>query len=141
MPTNKERRDVAARLRDIDAKTWHTTWHELCAMKNACGCYVGQDQHDVELKDRLADLIEPEPVCLANITITDDQVDKIKSDILKELELPERTCTFSVYQTGDDHYPTCSACGYEAAREECEDYVGVVYYEKRHCPNCGAKVV
>lgn len=53
----------------------------------------------------------------------------------------ERTCTFSVYQTGDDHYPTCSACGYEAAREECEDYVGVVYYEKRHCPNCGAKVV
>lgn len=53
----------------------------------------------------------------------------------------ERTCTFSVYKTGDDHYPTCSACGYEAAREECEDYVGVVYYEKRHCPNCGAKVV
>ena len=53
----------------------------------------------------------------------------------------ERTCTFSVYQTGDEHFPTCSACGYEAAREECEDYVGVVYYEKRFCPNCGAKAV
>lgn len=53
----------------------------------------------------------------------------------------ERTCTFSVYQTGDEHFPTCSACRYEAAREECEDYVGVVYYEKRFCPNCGAKVV
>ena len=114
MPTNEERHDVAARLRDIGVKTWYTSWHELYAIKNACGCYTGQDQHDVELKDRLADLIEPEP---------------------------ERTCTFSVYQTGDEHFPTCSVCGYEDAREECEDYVGVVHYEKRFCPNCGAKVV
>lgn len=53
----------------------------------------------------------------------------------------ERTCTFSVYQSGDEHFPTCSACGYEAAREECEDYVGVMYYEKRFCPNCGARLV
>lgn len=60
MPTNEERREVAARLRDIDVKTWHTSWHELYAIKNACGCYTGQDQQDVELKDRLADLIEPE---------------------------------------------------------------------------------
>ena len=60
MPTNEERREVAARLRDIGVKTWHISWHELYAIKNACGCYTGQDQHDVELKDRLADLIEPE---------------------------------------------------------------------------------
>lgn len=60
MTTNEERREVAARLRDIGVKTWHTSWHEMYAIKNACGCYTGQDQQDVELKDRLAELIEPE---------------------------------------------------------------------------------
>ena len=61
MPTNEERREVAARLRDIGVKTWHTSWHELYAIKDACGCYTWQDCQDVELKDRLADLIEPDP--------------------------------------------------------------------------------
>lgn len=105
---------MAASLRMLDASEWSCYGQEFDAIMDACGCNFGQDQQDVELKDRLADLIEPEP---------------------------ERTCTFSEYQTGDEHFPTCSSCGYEAAREECEDYVGVVYYEKRYCPNCGAKVV
>lgn len=72
-----------------------------------------------------------------------DDIEKAFIEDLLELNgyIKEITCTFSVYKTGDEHFPTCSACGYEAAREECEDYVGVVYYEKRHCPNCGAKVV
>ena len=72
-----------------------------------------------------------------------DYIEKALIEDLLELNgyIKEITCTFSVYKTGDEHYPTCSVCGYEAAREECEDYVGVVYYEKRFCPNCGAKVI
>ena len=61
MPTNEERLDVAARLRGIVEKTWYTSWHELYTIKNACGCYDEQDSQDMVLKDRLADLIEPEP--------------------------------------------------------------------------------
>ena len=54
----------------------------------------------------------------------------------------ERTCTFSVYKTGDDHYPTCSACGYETDWHECEWYFDDTFeYKKNFCPNCGAKVV
>ena len=111
MPTNEERREIAARLRVLAS---HKAADEELTL-DALGLYRGNNVEgfDTHCVMELADLIEPE----------------------------ERTCTFSVYQTGDDHYPTCSVCGYEAAREECEDYVGVVYYEKRFCPNCGAKVV
>lgn len=42
MTTVEERREVAARLRDIGVKTWHTSWHELYAINNACGCYTGR---------------------------------------------------------------------------------------------------
>ena len=61
MPTNNERREVAARLRAHPTRSWHTVWEELCSIEDACGCNVGQDWQDMELKDRLADLIEPEP--------------------------------------------------------------------------------
>ena len=111
MPTNKERRDVAARLRVLAS---HVPADAELVL-DALDLYEGEciDGFEPRCVERLADLIEPE----------------------------ERTCTFSVYQTGDGQFPACSVCGYEAAREECEDYVGVVYYEKRHCPNCGAKVM
>ena len=112
MVNNEERHDVAARLRVLASHVPADAELVLDALDLYEGEYI--DGFDNRCVDRLADLIEPEP---------------------------ERTCTFSVYKTGDEHLPTCSACGYEAAREECEDYVGVVYYEKRHCPNCGAKVV
>lgn len=112
MPTNEERRDVAKELR-------YTASHSLNGysfQRSVEGTVFGiiGDRPWRETMTRLADLIEPEP---------------------------ERTCTFSEYQTGDEHFPTCSECGYEAAREECDDYVGVLYYEKRYCPNCGAKVI
>ena len=125
METNEERRDVAARLRAMAEENTVTATpsfnHVLFSTLGveppatpSTPTLKDLEAYDCALLYRLADLIEPEQ---------------------------ERTCTFSVYQTGDDHYPTCSVCGYEAAREECEDYVGVVYYEKRFCPNCGAKVV
>ena len=60
MPTNEERRDVAARLRELDTSRLYDGMDEVCALEDACGCDVGQDWQDMELKDRLADLIEPE---------------------------------------------------------------------------------
>ena len=61
MPTNDERRDVAARLRELDTSRLYDGMDEVCALEDACGCDVGQDSQDMELKDRLAELIEPEP--------------------------------------------------------------------------------
>lgn len=123
MTTNEERREVAERLRKtVEEKNGIYNTLDASPFANICSGLlleykVGANDyiHCCDVMLRIADLIEPEP--------------------------EERTCTFSVYQSGDEHFPTCSECGYEAAREECEDYVGVVYYEKRFCPNCGAKVV
>ena len=61
MPTNEERREVAARLRELDTSRLYDGMDEVCALEDACGCDVGQDWQDMELKDRLAELIEPEP--------------------------------------------------------------------------------
>ena len=77
----------------------------------------------------LADLIEPEQVCIANVTFTDEQVEKIKADVLKELELPERTCKY--IWDADRHVWFCSECG---GLEPCSDSVN-------YCCDCGAKVV
>ena len=60
MPTNDERRDVAARLRELDTSRLYDGMDEVCALEDACGCDVGQDWQDMELKDRLAELIETE---------------------------------------------------------------------------------
>ena len=62
MTTDDERRDIAAKLQDIDTGHCYTSRDVLRAIEDACGCNVGQGWQDmVELKDRLADLIEPEP--------------------------------------------------------------------------------
>ena len=61
MPTNDERREVAARLRELDTSRCYDGMDEVYALEDACGCSIGQDWQDMELKDRLADLIEPEP--------------------------------------------------------------------------------
>ena len=61
MPTNDERHEVAARLRELDTSRLYDGMDEVCALEDACGCDVGQDWQDMGLKDRLAELIEPEP--------------------------------------------------------------------------------
>ena len=61
MITNEERREVAARLRELDTSRLYDGMDEVCALEDACGCDVGQDWQDMELEDRLAELIEPEP--------------------------------------------------------------------------------
>ena len=64
MPTDDERREVAARLRDIGEKICYTSRDVLRAIQDACGCNVGLDWEDMEeLRDRLADLIEPKRTC------------------------------------------------------------------------------
>ena len=113
MPTNEERREVAARLRGIVEKTWYTSWHELYTIKNACGCYDEQDSQDMVLKDRLADLIEPEP-------------ERTCSDIAEGMRFECSECGCTVRLTCDD-YPTITAY--------CLALV------PNYCPNCGAKVV
>lgn len=66
MTSNEERREVAARLRALDASKWSCFGQEfdalmIASLMTACGCNFGQDWQDMELTDRLADLIEPEP--------------------------------------------------------------------------------
>ena len=114
MPSNDERRQVAARLRSVSgAPEWATT---ACCIAECLG------EHDYPLWDdskplfnRLADLIEP---------------------------LPERTCkpidpfdkeTKHIVERGLSHYywpyKGCPEC-------QCDFPQGSNY-----CPNCGAKVV
>ena len=69
MATDDERREVAARLRDIGEKICYTSRDVLRAIQDACGCNVGLDWEDMEeLRDRLADLIEPEQECTCALT-------------------------------------------------------------------------
>ena len=66
MQTNDERREVAARLRALDARKLSCYGQEfdalmIASLMTACGCNFGQGWQDMELCDRLAELIEPEP--------------------------------------------------------------------------------
>ena len=72
MPTNEERSKVAARLRELDTSRLYDGMDEVCALEDACGCDVGQDWQDMELKDRLAELIEPEPERTCEVTEYND---------------------------------------------------------------------
>ena len=109
MPTNEERREVAARLRGIVEKTWYTSWHELYTIKNACGCYDEQCSQDMVLKDRLADLIEPEPerTC-RNVADNYDGMGFVCSECTRAVPEDE-------YDPEIDGY--CSGCGAKVVDE------------------------
>ena len=116
MPTNEERREVAARLRDIDTSNCYTSRDVLRAIEDACRCNVGQDWQDMaELKDRLADLIEPDPerTCKA----------------IDDFVLPGQKQTYP--------YKICSNCHSDFPRLISGDG----FLVENYCPNCGAKVV
>ena len=113
MPTNEERREVAARLRNYANLRESFKESPICAFINALGFGGYLDWKGV--CSRIADLIEPEP---------------------------ERTCTFSVKEKDGDPYPTCSECGYETDFGELMWYFDNTFkYENKYCPNCGAKAV
>ena len=95
MPTNDERRKVATRLRELDTSRLYDGMDEVYALEDACGCGIGQDWQDMELKDRLAELIEPKP---------------------------ERTCSYVEHSDGVYHYYQCSECQCEMAGWDFELY-------------------
>lgn len=122
MPTNEERREVAARLRElpIDMYEVEERW-EAEGLVTDChdqtdyflihnvlfGCLPAEHMHPCdyeELHARLADLIEPE----------------------------ERTCRMK--PTGDGSV-VCSACRTEYTSRWLHDGE----YVERYCPNCGAR--
>lgn len=140
MPTNEERRIVAARLRRFksdDVSSYSEYLEKLYEIIGINGCE--------ETGDRLADLIEPEPRNCA----TCPEIDNNDSFIFHLLQAErfdntraERTCTFSKHEKISYPYPTCSACGYVADWHECEPYGYSGYkYEKNYCPNCGSRVI
>lgn len=116
MLTNDERREVAARIRELRKHAWDES-----SVFDLLGCVVeehGMDDTD-QLFARLADLIEPEP---------------------------ERTCRCGVKTIGqvfpdgfdfDGEYTTVYifplSCGHEVR--------SLTNRIPRFCPNCGAKVV
>lgn len=117
MPTNEERRYVAERLREINTNEWICYGHEFdelmtASIMTACGCNFGQDWQDIEICNRLAELIEQEP---------------------------ERTCRMEINWDYDGDCPSyyrdyvCSECK--------EDFIYYKNSSVNYCPNCGAKVV
>lgn len=58
MPTNDERREIAARLRGLDECVWSPFSVERNDIRKAIGLSFFQDYSTAQ---RLADLIEPEP--------------------------------------------------------------------------------
>lgn len=95
MPTNEERREVAARLRELNPHEWGSYndeyndlwWACLCDRREYCG---------MELHERLADLIEPEPERTCSI----------------DRRVPDAPfCSRCAYDWNDDwnYCPTCGA--------------------------------
>lgn len=85
MPTNEERREIAARLREVKTFAINRPIDELEALAFAVGCSICQEHWRVHLADRLADLIEPEPICIANITFTAKQQEELFQRVMDEL--------------------------------------------------------
>ena len=93
MPTNDERRKIAARLRNWES--FRETFMEspICAVMDALGVEDYLDWRGVF--ELLADLIEPEP---------------------------ERTCSYIEHSDGVYHYYQCSECQCEMAGWDFELY-------------------
>lgn len=118
MPTNDERRQVAARLRKAEIDNLGLTYSaHLGEAIGECVRLVSGHECLVEGGlNRLADLIEP---------------------------VPERTCTFTESNGLDDSpMPTCSSCGYVAKGYETAGNMtdARIWYPYPYCLNCGARV-
>ena len=124
MPTDDERREVAAELREL-AKDYEKVpaWDVIAAGElpapiddafMACG--LGRAVYATEIFGRLADLIEPEKRTCRNIANKND----------REFGAP-----FICSECGaDPHDAESYFCGFSNGE-----------HDWRFCPNCGAKVV
>ena len=145
MPTNEERRAIASAMREeaqkwdrVNPEGWFYSVYYIDTILQDLVRFAGIDGSvkTSELFSRFADLIEPEQVCIANVTFTDEQVEKIKADVLKELEQPERTCEFDSQACGKRR---CKRCGALVSVDSVWDCSGCI--PAKYCPNCGAKAV
>ena len=110
MPTNEERREVAARLRNWES--FRETFREspICAVIDALGVEGYLDWRGVF--ELLADLIEPEP---------------------------ERTCKMELVKGGPIYSVyRFSCCGYEHSENVTDG--GATGLPGTRCPKCGTKV-
>ena len=117
MPTDKERREVAAKLRDIAVRT-NPSWPALMDLLKCPGRAVAV-QH-------LADLIEPEERTCRVVT-------DIRA-ISQTQDMHVKSCSACGYVFGsEEHRQLLPGLGERVA-------VGSVVIPN-YCPNCGAKVV
>ena len=113
MPTNEERREIAAKLRGLYPNDILPPFAQVRKdIYEAIGCGWGQEHQGQKLHKRLADLIEPEPERTGRNTYEG-----------RELE--------------------CSECGTQWHLLVREDVVTEWAHVRtpNYCPNCGAKVV
>ena len=111
MVNDKERCEVVAKLRNLNERVLDCREYEHRAICTVVGCWGDGEYSDMELKDRLADLIKPEP---------------------------ERTCRME-HKEGTD-CPFCSHCGTKMDAYTCE-WTEPMEYSYPFCYACGAKVV
>ena len=114
MPTNEERREVAARLRNMaDSRYCETKNTQVlaCALLAVSELDAASGTAE-DIMRRLADLIEPEP---------------------------ERTCHMTKYDPEYvlDGWWACSECG--PVYPPCNEDIAV--WALQYCPHCGARLV
>ena len=114
-PTDKERREVAARLRDFESLREVFKESNICAFSNALGVGYMDWEH---ICARLADLIEP---------------------------APERTCRNEADAWNErDGFETysfvCSECGYNELKKDADRVLCLRLFDLNYCRMCGARV-
>lgn len=119
-PTDEERREVARRLRDNadESQKWVVPW----------AVFNDADEHgDIELNNRLADLIEPEPKHYCRWIWGEEWLESTPENP-RELQWA-------------NWYPDCGCwdgCEPELAKFDDPDDELIKW---EYCPHCGAKVV
>lgn len=104
MPTNDERREVAARLREIDEDVWSRFSVEANDIRKAIGLSFFQRDSTVQ---RLADLIEPEPERTCRNVTDDPKANYFKCDAC-DCEITDYE-DYKVWISGTWNY--CPNCG------------------------------